>query len=192
MADWARRASAIWASHSMGSLLEVTTVDATPVAFDDQLVDVGGVERVHRLQGEVIKDEQIDAEQLAELGVVAVVEPGSPELLEEDVGPFGDDGVAATDRGVAEGGGHERLADADGSHDHHVVAGIDEPQRAQLVPGLPVERDLGGVVPVVERHVGVEAGGPSPQGGGGGFPAGDLIGQHELEELGVAQVAGLG
>ena len=29
MADWARRGSAIWASHSIGSLLEVTTVDAT-------------------------------------------------------------------------------------------------------------------------------------------------------------------
>ena len=41
------------------------------VAFDDQLVDVGGVECLER---EVVDDEQVDAEQFAHLGVVAVVE----------------------------------------------------------------------------------------------------------------------
>ena len=71
--------------------------------------------------------------------------------------------VAAADGGVAEGGGQEGLADSDGAEDQGVVAGVDEAQRAQLVPDLVVEVDLGGGVPVLERHVGVEAGGSGPQ-----------------------------
>jgi hypothetical protein len=31
-----------------------------PVALDDQLVDVGSVEGVERLEGEVVHDEQVD------------------------------------------------------------------------------------------------------------------------------------
>src|SRR3954454_16920296 len=46
------------------------------VAFDDEFVDGGGVGGVEGLEGEVVEDEQVDAEQLADLGVVAVVEPG--------------------------------------------------------------------------------------------------------------------
>jgi hypothetical protein len=45
------------------------------MALDDQFVDVGGVERIEGGEGEVINDEQVDAEQFADLGVVAVVEP---------------------------------------------------------------------------------------------------------------------
>ena len=45
------------------------------VAFDDELVDVGGVERVEGLQCEVVDDQQVDVQQFAHLGVVAVVEP---------------------------------------------------------------------------------------------------------------------
>jgi len=44
------------------------------VAFDGELVDVGGVECVERLEREVVDDEQIHAQQLAHLGLVAVVE----------------------------------------------------------------------------------------------------------------------
>lgn len=42
MADGARWASAIWPSHSIGSRLEVTTVEEVQVALDDELVDIGG------------------------------------------------------------------------------------------------------------------------------------------------------
>ncbi len=42
------------------------------------------------------------------------------------------------------------------------------------------------------RHVGVEAGGAGPQAGRGGLAAGDFVGEDQLEELGVGQVAGLG
>ena len=44
-----------------------------------------------------------------------------------------------------------------------VVAGVNEAQRAQLVPDLVVEADLGRGVPVLQAHIGVEAGGPRPQ-----------------------------
>src|SRR5947209_7335291 len=46
------------------------------VAFDDEFVDVGGVGGIEGLESEVVEYEQVDAEQLADLGVVAVVEPG--------------------------------------------------------------------------------------------------------------------
>jgi hypothetical protein len=36
-----------------------------PVAFDDDLVDVGGVGGVHRLEAEVIQDAQVGAQQFA-------------------------------------------------------------------------------------------------------------------------------
>jgi hypothetical protein len=68
------------------------------VAFDDELVDIGGVERVDRLEREVIDDEQIDAEQLAHLEVVAVVEPAGAESFEEPVTAFEVHAVAAADR----------------------------------------------------------------------------------------------
>ncbi len=124
------------------------------MALDDELVDVGGVEGVEGLEGEVVEDEQVDADEFADLGVVAVVEPGRPEPLEQHVGAAEDDAVAPADRGVAERGGHEGLADPDRSEDQRVVAGVDEAQRAQLVPDLVVEVDLGGGVPVLQAMSG--------------------------------------
>ena len=44
------------------------------MSLDHQLIDVGGVQGVEGLQGEVVQDEQVDAHELAHLGVVAVVE----------------------------------------------------------------------------------------------------------------------
>ena len=69
-------------------------VDA--VAFDDELVDVCGVERVERLKREVVNDEQFDAQQFAHLEVVAVVEPAGSEPFEEPIAPFEVDCVAAS------------------------------------------------------------------------------------------------
>ena len=45
------------------------------VVLDKEFVDVGGVENVEGLEREVVDDEQVDAQQLAHLDVVAVVEP---------------------------------------------------------------------------------------------------------------------
>ena len=86
---------------------------AVAVPLDDELVDVGGVGGVHRLEAEVVEDQQVDAQELADLGVVAVVEPGGPEAFEQLVGALEVHAVAPADGGVAERGGEEGLADAD-------------------------------------------------------------------------------
>ena len=52
-----------------------------PVPFDDDLVDVGGVGGVHRLQAEVVQDQQVHPQEFADLLVVAVVEPGGLQPL---------------------------------------------------------------------------------------------------------------
>ena len=65
-----------WRATRSGSRFEVTIGAGRAVAFDDELVDVGGVGGVESVEREVVDHEQVDAEQLAHLGVVAVVEPG--------------------------------------------------------------------------------------------------------------------
>ena len=40
--------------------------------FDDEFIDVGGVERVEGLENEVIEDQEVEADELAELGVVHI------------------------------------------------------------------------------------------------------------------------
>jgi len=98
------------------------------VTFDDEFVDVGGVERVECLEREVVDDQQVDAQQFADLDVVTVVESRRAEPFEHPVAAFEVHAVTTADRGVAERGGEERLADSDWSHDHRVVAAVDEPK----------------------------------------------------------------
>ena len=69
------------------------------VPFDDELVGVGGVGCVHRLEAEVVEDQQVDVQELADFGVVAVVEPGGFESLEQLIGALEVDAVAAPDGG---------------------------------------------------------------------------------------------
>ena len=144
---------------------------------------------VEGLEGEVVDDEQVDAQQFAHLVVVAVVEPAGAESFEEQVAAFEVDGEAAADGGVSEGGGDEGLADPDGSHDHGVVAGPDEAKRSQLVPGGVVVADLGGVVPAVHWHRWVSPAARDARLGGAGFAAGDFVAEDEFEELGVTEAA---
>jgi len=42
------------------------------VSFDDQFVDVGGVRQVERLEADVVDDEEVDAREATNLGVVAL------------------------------------------------------------------------------------------------------------------------
>jgi len=56
------------------------------VALDLELVDLRGVDRVHGGERVVIEDQEVDADQLAHLGVVAGVEPRGLQALEELVG----------------------------------------------------------------------------------------------------------
>lgn len=71
----------------------------------DQLVDVGRICRVERLEGEVIDRQQVDAQQLAHLGVVAVVEAAGPQPAQHPVAALEVHAVAAAHGGMAEGTG---------------------------------------------------------------------------------------
>jgi hypothetical protein len=61
------------------------------------------------------------------------VRPGA--VFEEPVAALEVDAEATADRGVAECGGQEGLADTDRAHDHRVVARLHESQGALFVPG---------------------------------------------------------
>jgi len=45
------------------------------MAFNDDFIDLRRVGGVEGLEAEVVEDQQVDAQQLAHLGVVAAVEP---------------------------------------------------------------------------------------------------------------------
>src|SRR6185437_13353672 len=77
------------------------------------------------------------------------------------------------------------FADSDGAQDEGSVGSVEEPERGELVPELAVVGYGGGVVPGVEPHAVVEPGGAGAYRGGFGFAAGVLVGQDELEEVGV-------
>ena len=99
---------------------------------------------------------------------------------------------AGADGGVAERGGQEGLADPDRAHDHGVGGVGDEPQGEQFVQDGLVVADGAVCVEVVQPHGRVQAGGAGAARRGGGVAAGDLVGQDQLQELGVGQVAGAG
>lgn len=48
------------------------------MAFDAELIEVGGLGRVEWLEGEVVQDGHVHGGQAAHLGVEAVVEAGGP------------------------------------------------------------------------------------------------------------------
>ena len=55
-----------------------------------------------------------------------------------------------------------------------------------------VVADFRGVIPPVQRHDGIQTGGPGPPVGAAGFAAADLIGQHEFQELRMPHQGGPG
>ena len=146
----------------MGSRLEVTTVEA-PVTLHDQLVNIGGVERVNRPAGEIVQDQKVRPDELSDLTSWLLSRREARRRFQQYVGPAEHHAVTPADRSEAEGVGHERLADTDRAEHQGVVAGIDGAQRAKLVPDLVVGVDLGGGVPVLQAHVRVESGGPGPE-----------------------------
>jgi hypothetical protein len=84
------------------------------VPFDDDLVDVGGVGGVHGLEAKIVQDQQVRSQQPADLLVVAVVEPGCCQPLEQLPGALEMHAVPGADGGVAQRGGQECLADRPG------------------------------------------------------------------------------
>jgi len=93
------------------------TLLRTRTAFDDEFVEVRGLGGGHGLQGEVVEDEQVDAGELAHLGLYAVVQPGGLEPPEQLVSAAEQHAVPTADRDVSEGAREVRLADPDWSQD---------------------------------------------------------------------------
>src|SRR5207249_6974036 len=87
---------------------------ARAVPLDQDLVRVPALYGVEGVETEVVEEEEIDGEELAQRGLVRVVEPRMLELLEHSVGGEGEDGVAVAAREPAERVGEEGLADAEG------------------------------------------------------------------------------
>jgi len=90
---------------------------------------------------------------------------------------------------VTERGGQMGLSDPDGSQDEDAVAGLGEPQAGQVAEQHSVIGEVVGFVPGVQSHGRVQAGDPRAEHRRAGLAAGDLIGQDQLEERGVAHRA---
>jgi len=80
------------------------------------------------------------------------------------------------------------LTMTDGTEYQSSVGAVEEPQGDQLVPQLLVVADAGAGVPGFGAHGGVQAGVFGAQRDGAGLAAGDLVGQDQLEEVGVGHV----
>lgn len=64
---------------------------------------------------------------------------------------------------VSEGVGEVGLADSDGAEDEHGVAGLGEAQAGQVHEQLPVVAEVVELVPGLDAHGGVQAGGAGAQ-----------------------------
>ena len=68
------------------------------------------------------------------------------------------------------------------------MAGFGEPQAGQVREQGPVVGEVVELVPGVQAHGGVQAGGTGAQHRRAGLAAGDLVGQDQLQERGVAHL----
>src|SRR5580658_510450 len=152
-------------------------------ALEEELIDVLALLLGHGLEREVVDHDQVDAGEGDHLGVAGVVETTLPERAEHGVGAHEADVVAVAAGDVAEGLRHERLADTDGPEDHHVTMGLEESQAHKLGEHALVEGDLGGFVPQLQAHRGIEPGVAGAVVGGGAVATRDFVGEHEQEQV---------
>lgn len=81
---------------------------------------------IHGIEPEVVEDEQIDAQERAQLGLIAVVEPRMLEGLVQLVGAQRPHRVGAPAGDVAQGVRQKGLAHTDGPDDGHVLVRLQE------------------------------------------------------------------
>jgi len=146
-------------------------------------VHVTALHRIHRVEREVVDDEHVDREQLAQLGLVRVIEASVLERLEELVGADGEHSVLVPARDVAECVCEEGLANADGANDRDVPVRLDEPHRDELVEQLLVVLHFRRRVPALELHVGLEERALGAGRRCGAVAALALVGEQEEQEV---------
>ena len=84
------------------------------------------------------------------------------------------------------------LADPDGAQDQDVVPGLDEPQGGQVGEQLPVVDQVRRVRSRCRAASAGQSGVRGPHRRRAGVAAGDLVGQQQFQEVGVAQLPGPG
>jgi hypothetical protein len=149
----------------------------------EQFRDVAALGRVHRVEAEVVEDEQVGGDQLAHLGVVAVVEARVLEHLQHGVDGDRDDAVAAPAGDVAERVSDERLPSAHRANDRDVRARLEEAQRRKLVQQRAIIGDLRSLVPALEDAVRLELGARRACLHGGAVSTRNLVAQHQEHEV---------
>jgi len=161
---------------------------AGAVSFEEDLIGVPALLGLHGVEGEVVEDQQVDGEELTQLGLVTLGETGVLEGLEHPIRAEGEDGVAAAARDVAEGVGQEGLADADGADEGDMVMRLEEAKGDELVEQRAIEGDRGGGVPVLELSTRIEAGPLGAQGGGEAIATRRLVSEDEEQEVLMGQL----
>ena len=96
------------------------------MALGEDLVEVPTLGGVEGVDGEIVQDQEVDGEQLAELDFIAIIEAGVSQRLEHLIGPAGEDARRPTARDVPEGMREKRLADADGADDGDMGMGLEK------------------------------------------------------------------
>ena len=128
------------------------------VTGDGQFVEVDRLLVVEPVQAEVVEDQEIGREEAAEGLVDGAVDAGLGHIAEAAVGGCEADRVSGAHGGVTERLGEEALAHSDRTDEQHVLAAVEELQRAGGVEQPAVERDLGGPVDVFQPADLFEAG----------------------------------
>jgi hypothetical protein len=95
---------------------------------------------------------------LAELDLVAVIEPRLLERLEHLLRSHREHTGAAATGDVSQGVGEKRFADADRSDDRDMGVAVEKPQRRQFIQERAVTRDLGAGIPRFQMHRGIKGG----------------------------------
>ena len=102
-------------------------------AFEEELIDVLALLLTHRLEGEVVDDEQIDRGERDHLRIARVVESTLFERAKHLVGTSKTHVVAVSASDVTESLGDERFSHTDGAENDDMPMGLEEAQAHELM-----------------------------------------------------------
>lgn len=111
----------------------------TPVALEDDFVEVAGLTGVEAAKREVIDDKDVGGKQATQYLLGGVVGAGVVEELEEMIGAQKEHVVAGATCGMAEGGGQKSLSHSDGSEEYHILLTFHEAQGEEIADAVTVE-----------------------------------------------------
>src|SRR2546427_4054814 len=161
---------------------------ACPIALEENLVQVAALGGVEGVDGEIVQNQEVDRNELAELGFVAVIQPRVLQRFQHLIGPDGEDRGAAPARDVTERMGEKRLADADRADNRDVGVAVEKAEGRQLVEERPIEGHLRRGVPGFQVHGGIEMRFLHAERHGETVPPGDFVAEDEEEPVLMRQL----